>query len=77
MVVPGQSSQQHIPQPRRQPPLVAHPELLVPRRPYRPEWELDLFDLRRVDNYLATQTWIRKASEVGQVSLGGQRYGLG
>ena len=24
-----------------QPPLVAHPELLVPRRPYRPEWELE------------------------------------
>jgi len=60
-----------------QPPLVAHPELLVPRRPYRPEWELDLFDLKRVDNYLATQTWIRKVSAVGLVSLGSQRYGLG
>ena len=60
-----------------QPPLVAHPELLVPRRPYRPEWELDLFDLKRVDDYLATHTWIRTVSEVGQVSLGGQRYGLG
>jgi hypothetical protein len=60
-----------------QPPLVAHPELLVPRRPYRPEWELDLFDLKRVDTYLATQTWIRKVSPSGQVSLGGQRYGLG
>jgi len=60
-----------------QPPLVAHPELLVPRRPYRPEWELDLFDLKRVAEHLATRTWIRSASEVGQVSLGGQRYGLG
>jgi len=60
-----------------QPPLVAHPELLVPRRPYRPEWELDLFDLKRVDDYLATRTWLRTVSEVGQVSLGGQRYGLG
>jgi hypothetical protein len=60
-----------------QPPLVAHPELLVPRRPYCPEWELDLFDLKRVDDYLATHAWIRTVSQVGQVSLGGQRYGLG
>ncbi|HBY97697.1 MAG: helix-turn-helix domain-containing protein [Ardenticatenaceae bacterium] len=60
-----------------QPPLVSHPELLIPRRPYRPEWERDLFDLRRVDAYLATRTWIRLVSDVGQVSLGGQRYGLG
>jgi len=60
-----------------QPPLVAHPELLIPRRPYQPEWELDLFDLQRVDEYLATQTWIRTVSQVGQVSLGGYRYGLG
>lgn len=60
-----------------QPPLVAHPELLVPRRPYRPEWERDLFDLKRVDAYLTRRTWIRMVSEVGQVSLGGQRYGLG
>ncbi len=60
-----------------QPPLVAHPELLVPRRPYRPEWELDLFDLKRVDTYLATQTWTRTVSQVGQVTLGGYRYGLG
>jgi hypothetical protein len=60
-----------------QPPLIAHPELLVPRRPYRPEWERDLFDLKRVDDYLATRTWIRTVSEIGQVSLGSQRYGLG
>jgi len=60
-----------------QPPLLAHPELLIPRRPYQPEWELDLFDLQRVDEYLATQTWIRTVSQVGQVSLGGYRYGLG
>jgi hypothetical protein len=59
------------------PPLVAHPELLIPRRPYRPEWELDLFDLKRVDDYLATLTWTRTVSKVGQVSLGSHRYGLG
>jgi hypothetical protein len=60
-----------------QPPLVAHPELLIPRRPYRPEWELDLFDLKRVEAYLVTQTWLRTVSQVGQVALGGYRYGLG
>jgi hypothetical protein len=59
------------------PPLVAHPELLIPRRPYRPEWELDLFDLKRVDAYLANLTWTRTVSSVGQVMLGGYRYGLG
>lgn len=60
-----------------QPPLVAHPELLTSRRPYRPEWEVDLFDLKRVDAYLAGRTWLRTVSEVGQVSLGSCRYGLG
>jgi len=60
-----------------QPPLVAHPELLTPRRLYCPEWELDLFDMKRVDKYLADRTWTRTVSEVGQVSLGGHRYGLG
>jgi hypothetical protein len=59
------------------PPLVAHPELLVPRRPYQPEWELELFDLKRMDDYLAKQTWTRTVSQVGQVSLGSHRYGLG
>jgi Homeodomain-like domain len=60
-----------------QPPLVAHPELLIPRRPYRPEWELALFDLKRADTYLAAQNWIRMVSQTGQVALGGYRYGLG
>lgn len=61
----------------RKPPLVAHPELLSPCRPYRPEWELELFDLDRIHAYLAKLTWIRSASQVGQVTLGGYRYGLG
>jgi transposase InsO family protein len=60
-----------------QPPLVAHPELLVPRRAYRPEQERERFALARVDTYLATQTWIRIVSQVGQITLGSQRYGLG
>jgi hypothetical protein len=60
-----------------QPPLLAHPELLIPRRPYRPEWELELFALQRVHSYLASQTWTRTVSQNGQVSLGGNHYGLG
>lgn len=59
------------------PPLVAHPELLRPRRPYRPEWELALFDIQRVYDYLATFTFQRKVSTSGQVSLGRQIYSVG
>jgi hypothetical protein len=59
------------------PPLVAHPELLVSQQPYRPEWEFELFDLKRVDAYLAGFTWFRTATSVGQSCVGGLRYGLG
>lgn len=60
-----------------QPPVRAHPELLVPRRLYCPEQELTLFDLKRVDTYLAQFTWVRTVNSHGQLSLGSQRYGLG
>jgi hypothetical protein len=60
-----------------QPPLVAYPAARVPRRPYRPEWEAELLDLARIDAYLATGRWFRKASNVGALCLGDQRYGLG
>ncbi|HHH42052.1 MAG TPA: hypothetical protein ENK56_08630 [Chloroflexi bacterium] len=59
------------------PPLEAHPELLRPRRPYRPGWELALFDIQRVYDYLATFTFRRKVNTVGQVSLGRQLYSVG
>jgi len=61
------------------PPIVAHPELLQPRRPFRPELELALFDLARVDAYLATFTWTRYVDKNGRVSLGGKqrRYSVG
>jgi len=60
-------------------PVVAHPELLRPRRPFRPEHELALFDLKRVDAYLATFTWERKVGKTGQITIGGrhQRYSVG
>jgi transposase len=59
------------------PPLVAHPELLASHRPYRPEWELDLFDLKRVDAYLAEITWTRTCTSVGQLRMRNIRYSLG
>jgi hypothetical protein len=60
-----------------QPPVIAHPELLTPRRPYRPEWERELFVLGRVDRLLNSLTWTRTVSQNGQVMLGGHPYGLG
>ncbi len=59
------------------PPLVAHPNLLVPRRTYFPEHEAQMFDLQRVDHYLAQFTWLRLVNSHGRLSLGRQRYGLG
>ena len=61
------------------PPVVAHPELLQARRPFQPEQELALFDLTRVDAYLATLTWRRIVDTNGRVQLGGKRcrYSVG
>lgn len=62
-----------------QPPLVAHPELLQPPRPFDPHYELASFDLARVDAFLASATWERKVGQTGQISLGGKanRYTVG
>ncbi len=60
-----------------QPPLVAHPEARVPRRLYRPEWEVECFDLTRIYEYLAQGRWFRQVSRDGTLSLGGQVYHLG
>ena len=59
------------------PPLLAHPELLKPRRPFQPALELVYFDLQRVYDYLTTFSFTRKVSASAQVSLGRQIYGLG
>jgi transposase InsO family protein len=56
------------------PPLVAHPELLQPRRFYQPEFELALFDLQRVFEYLASFAFRRTLNAAHQVSLGKQIY---
>lgn len=61
------------------PPVAAHPELLQPRRSFRANLELALFDLSKVDAYLATFVWERKVNKTGQVRLGSDncRYSLG
>jgi len=60
-------------------PLETHPELLEPRRPFRAEHELALFDLKRVDTFLSTFTWTRKVGKTGQICIGGhhQYYSVG
>ncbi len=59
------------------PPLVAHPELLHPRRPYPPGGEVALFDLQRVFDYLAEGAFQRHVSSTGIISLGRQLYSVG
>ena len=62
-----------------QPPVVAHPQLLQPLRPFQAEQELLLFDLNRVYAYLAGFTWRRKVQKNGQICIGGSklRYSVG
>jgi len=59
------------------PPLLAHPELEVPRRPYRLEWERQLFNEQRVYDYLASIRLERKVSSTGQIQLRGRSCGVG
>jgi len=55
------------------PPVSAHPELLQPRRPFQACFELSLFDLQRVDQYLASFKWIHRVGSTGQVAIGPHR----
>jgi transposase InsO family protein len=59
------------------PPLVAHTELLRPRRPYALEQERELFDEQRVYDYLAGIELERKVSRTGQIQLGGRSRSVG
>lgn len=60
-----------------QAPLVACPDAIHSGRAYRPEWEHDLLDLKRVYAYLAQHRWFRQVTAAGQFTLGTERYGLG
>jgi hypothetical protein len=55
----------------RKPPLIAHPELLVPLRAYQPQLEEVLFDLNKVDALLAQCRLERKVGKTGQITIGG------
>ncbi len=60
-----------------QPPLTVHPLARFSGRPFQPELEGELFDLNRVDTFLAQQIWIRHVGEQGQLGVGATHYYLG
>lgn len=53
------------------PPGAAHAALFTPRRPYARSREQAVFDLARVDTYLAQFSWERTGGKHGQISIGG------
>lgn len=59
------------------PPLVRFPQASHSGRPYQAESEWELFDLRLVDQFLSSLTWVRKVSCNGVVFLGDHKYYLG
>jgi transposase InsO family protein len=59
------------------PPVQAHPDLLIPPHPFEPEQELSVFDLARVDRYLAPLSWVRIVGKTGIVYLGSHQYSVG
>ncbi len=59
------------------PPLVAYPAAAHSGRPYDPAIEWTLFQMARVDAYLAQRPWVRQISDSGCVSLGHHMYSLG
>ena len=62
---------------RRRPPLVVYPQARTPRRWYRCQDELALFDLEQVHRYLAQGKWLRHTSSKGQFSLNNQKFCVG
>lgn len=60
-----------------QPPLAAHPAAQHSGRPFTPALEWELFDLSRVDAYLARFVWTRQVTAAGNVRFGDQVYTLG
>jgi hypothetical protein len=62
---------------RGRPPMEVHPEVLRLLRPHHPAAELALFDLARMDRFLAQFTWSYKVSKVGQVRIADHAYSVG
>lgn len=71
-VYPSQAAHCH-----GKPPLLAFPSAVSTGQPYHPGLEWDLFDLRRVDAFLAQLVWTRKVAKNGIVFLGNHYYYLG
>jgi transposase-like protein len=59
------------------PPLEVRPWARHSGRPFHPALEWELFDMKRVDAYLARHVWTRQVSATGNVSLGGHPYYVG
>ena len=59
------------------PPLSVFPTADTTGRPYHPAIEWDLFDLKRVDAFLAQFVWTRKVASNGAVHIAGFYYLLG
>lgn len=59
------------------PPLSVFPTAICTGRPYHYDLEWDLFDLNRVDAFLAHLVWTRKVATNGTIHLGGFYYILG
>ena len=60
-----------------QPPLIAHPQARHSGRPFERALEWLLFDLSRVDAYLAQLVWTRQITATGDVSVGSRPYYVG
>lgn len=59
------------------PPLEVRPWARHSGRPFHPGMEWQLFDLGRVDAFLASHVWIRTITASGGVSVGGHLYYVG
>lgn len=59
------------------PPLSVFPTARTTGRPYHPDVEWDMFDLKRVDAFLAKFIWTRKVAKNGVVYVADDRYILG
>lgn len=59
-------------------PLAAYPQAQQPRRSYSRETEVEeSFSIQRVYEFLSSQFWWRRVSNIGQITISGRQYGVG
>jgi len=73
----GRVQREEYPAIRGRPRIEAFPALRTPRRAYQPARERALWDLSRVDAFLARGCWIRRADCNGKVSIYGHGRSVG